>query len=349
MNPDNIASFTGPARSVGRFELGDFALENGQFIRDAKLTYVTHGRLNARRDNGVLLLPSLMGDNQRYEFLTGAGQAFDPAKHFIIAADTFGNGKASSPSNSADQPGPSFPRFSIRDMVHAQHRLVREHFRIERLLAVGGISMGGMQAYQWAVSYPRAMQGIVGAITLGRTTPWVSAIYEAMRKAIQADPDWDGGRYDSQPERGLRSAMNFFLVLTRHWGWYDLQFNNDNRAVVPWLKQQEDALLGRWDANDLIAQTVAEDLHDIGQTPGMGGDYFRALGSIQAKVLLMPSQTDLLHPPDDSHQAVSHIPDARLLEIASPMGHLGGGGALPTDTEFMNRHIARFLDELQAA
>jgi homoserine O-acetyltransferase/O-succinyltransferase len=350
MNNETISSPSGgPTARPERFSLGDFTLENGTCIRGASLTYITHGNLNAKRDNAILLLPSLMADRHRHDSLIGSGLAFDPARHFIIAADTFGNGQASSPSNSSDQPGADFPAFSIRDMVRAQHRLVTGHLAIEQLLAVGGISMGGMQAYQWAVSYPRAMKGIVAAITMGRTTAWVSAIYEAMRKAIHADPSWEGGRYASQPKAGLRSAMDFFLVLTRHWGWYDAQFGSDNRSVVGWLQEQEDVLLGRWDANNFIAQTVAEDLHDIGHTPGMEGDYLRALKSIEAKVLLMPSQTDLLHPPDDSRQAVRHIPKARFIEIPSAIGHLGGAGALQTDIDFMNHHIARFVEELQAA
>jgi homoserine O-acetyltransferase len=137
-----------------RFELGDFRLENGQVIEKGFLTYVTHGSLNEERNNAVLVLPALMGTHHRHDFMIGPGKALDPKKYFIIAADTLGNGRAISPSNSETQPGMKFPQFSIRDMVNAQHKLVTEGLELDRLLAVVGLSMGGMQTYQWGVSYP---------------------------------------------------------------------------------------------------------------------------------------------------------------------------------------------------
>lgn len=149
------------ADETERFDLGDFELESGEVIEDAFLTYVTHGELNDARDNAILVLPSLMADHTRHDFLIGEGLALDPDEYFIIAANTLGNGHAISPSNSESQPGMEFPQFSIRDMVNAQHELIEEEFELDELFSVVGLSMGGMQAYEWAASYPDMMESIV--------------------------------------------------------------------------------------------------------------------------------------------------------------------------------------------
>jgi len=138
-------------------ELGDLELESGEEIRDYLQSYVTHGELNRDKSNAVLACISLTGNHHRLDFLIGPGRALDPEKYFIIAADPISNGLSTSPSNSVSQPGMRFPRFTIRDMVAAQHRFLAERFAISRLHAVIGASMGGMQALQWAVSHPQFM------------------------------------------------------------------------------------------------------------------------------------------------------------------------------------------------
>lgn len=328
------------------YHLGDFKLESGEVIKNVFLTYVTHGKLNEKQNNAILVLPSLMATHHRHDFLIGPDNALDPEKYFIICADTIGNGRAISPSNSKDQPGMKFPQFSIRDMVNAQHELVTKGLGIKRLLAVLGLSMGGMQTYQWAVSYADAMDGIIPIITMAKTTGWVTAIWETHRQAIMADAVWNGGNYTAQPEKGFRAAISSLLVWVRHWDWADTEFGSNNKAAIIWLNKAVDPLLKIWDANNYIYQTHAEDLYNIGNMPGFDGDYRKALRSIKAKALLLPSSTDLLHPADDSREAVRYIRDARLFEIPSRIGHLGGGGVLIPDIELMNKTIGEFLNVL---
>ncbi|QQP91910.1 alpha/beta fold hydrolase [Skermanella sp. TT6] len=323
-----------------RFELGDFQLENGQVIESGFLTYVTHGTLNEQESNAVLVLPALMATHHRHDFLIGPGKALDPEKFFIIAADTLGNGRAISPSNSETQPGISFPQFSIRDMVAAQHRLVTEGLGLERLLAVVGLSMGGMQAYQWAVSHPDTMAAIVPIVSMGRTSPWVTAIWESQRQAIMADAAWAGGDYVEQPTQGLRAAAAALEIWTRHWDGVDRQFE-DNGSVIEWLDARTAETAKAWDANDFIYQTRAEDLHDI----AAGGDYAAAFRRIQARALLMPGTRDLLHPAADARFAAKHIPRSVLVEIESDQGHMASG-IVPEDVEFVNDAIRRFLNEV---
>lgn len=323
-----------------RFDLGDFRLESGQVIEKGFLTYVTHGTLNEQRNNAILVLPSLMGTHHRHDFLIGPGKALDPEKYFIIAADTLGNGRAISPSNSETQPGPKFPQFSIRDMVDAQHRLIAEGLELDRLLAVVGLSMGGMQAYQWAASFPDEVAAVIPIVSMARTSPWVTAIWESQRQAIMADAAWAGGNYTEQPEKGLRAAAASLETWVRHWDWMDKEFP-DNRKVVGWLNEQTAEAAKNWDANDFIYQTRAEDLHDIAK----GGDYAEALARIEARALLMPGSHDLLHPPADSRFAARHIPKSTLVEIDSVQGHMASGSS-QADIDFVNAAIARFLHEV---
>ncbi len=154
--------------------MGDFKLESGEAIRDFCISYVTHGTLNADKSNAVLMVTAIGGNHHRIDYLIGPGRALDPAKYFIIATDAIGNGLTTSPSNSKAQPRMQFPKFNLRDMVSSQQRLVAEKFAINKLVTVIGASMGGMQALQWAVSYPGMMSSIVPIIPARRpiTSPF---------------------------------------------------------------------------------------------------------------------------------------------------------------------------------
>src|SRR5438067_11858581 len=136
------------------FSLGDLKLESGEAIKDFSISYVTHGTLNASKSNAILMVTAIGGNHHRIDYLIGPGRAMDPSKYFIICTDAIGNGLTTSPSNSKMQPRMQFPRFNIRDMVNSQQRLVTEKFGINKMVTVIGASMGGMQALQWAVSYP---------------------------------------------------------------------------------------------------------------------------------------------------------------------------------------------------
>src|SRR6185295_5711423 len=144
------------------------ALEAGATIVDYRQSFVVHGALNAARSNAVLVCPALTATHHRLDFLIGAGKALDPAHWCVVVADPIGNGLSTSPSNSGAQPGMRFPRFALRDMVEAQRRLLVEHLGIERVHAVVGASMGGMQALQWAVSHPGVMARVVAMTPMGK-------------------------------------------------------------------------------------------------------------------------------------------------------------------------------------
>jgi homoserine O-acetyltransferase len=332
--------------------MGDFKLESGEVIRDFSISYVTHGTLNADKSNAILMVTAIGGNHHRIDYLIGPGKALDPSKYFIIATDAIGNGLTTSPSNSKSQGRMQFPRFNMRDMVSSQQRLVSEKLGIKKLVTVVGASMGGMQALQWAVSYPDMMQSVVPIIPLARTPAWTTGVLEMLRQSIMTDPKWNGGNYapGDPPEQGMRLWAGWLSgVIVRTPVFQEEQFPKGGDDEIKFLKGVQDGGWKRMDAVDWIYQSWAYDQHNVGNTPGFNGDLQRALGSIKAKTLILAGSTDLLNPEYESMAAAKAIPGARYVAINDkrPMGHLSGAGATAPENEVQNREIAAFLATLR--
>lgn len=330
--------------------MGELKLESGQAIRDFCISYVTHGTLNASKSNAILMVTAIGGNHHRIDYLIGPGRALDPAKYFIVATDAIGNGVTTSPSNSKSQPRMQFPRFNIRDMVASQHRLVTEKFGMQKLVAVIGASMGGMQALQWGVSHPDMMASLVPIIPLGRTPAWTTGVLEMLRQSIMADARWNGGNYDPKqpPEQGMRLWAGWLSgVIVRTPLYQEAAYPNSQDAIG-YLKGVQDAGWRRMDAADWIYQSWAYDAHNVGTTPGFNGDYHRALRSIKAKTLILAGTGDLLNPEYEAMDAAQYIADVRYVAINAqrPLGHLSGAGATAPENELQNREIASFLNLL---
>jgi homoserine O-acetyltransferase/O-succinyltransferase len=327
------------------YKIGDLALESGEVIKDFSISYVTHGTLNAKKSNAILMVTAISGNHHRLDFLIGPGKALDTDKYFIICTDAIGNGLTTSPSNSTAQPHMKFPKFLIRDMVTSQKKLM-EHLGIDHVVAVIGPSMGGMQTLQWGVSHPDFMDSLVAIVPLARTPAWTVTVLEATRKAIMLDPAWQNGDYTAPPEQGIRlwrDILNFLAArspeVSRD------QFPNQ-MDMLPFLQAQETALIKAFDANDWIYQTWAYDRHDVGTTPGMNGDMVKALRAIKAKTLIMTGTKDLLNPEWEPREAARYIRDVRVMTISpgTVTGHASAGGAFPADVDYLNREIAQFFD-----
>jgi homoserine O-acetyltransferase/O-succinyltransferase len=325
---------------------GDLKLESGEAIRDFSISYVTHGTLNAKKSNAILMVTAISGNHHRIDFMIGPGKALDPAKYFIICTDAISNGLSTSPSNSRTQPRMQFPKFTIRDMVESQYRLLKEKFGIDHVVAVIGPSMGGMQVLQWGVSHPDAMDALVAMVPLAKTPGWTVAVLEASRKAIMTDAAWNNGNYESPPEQGVRLWRDILsLLAARTPDMYSAQFKNGLDAL-PWMEAQETALMRAFDANDWIYQTWAYERHDVGATPGFNGHTAKALASIRAKTLILTGTKDLLNPEFEPIEMGKNIPNATMKTISpgSVTGHAAAGGGIPADVEFLNREVGAFLD-----
>src|ERR1700694_329118 len=325
---------------------GDLKLESGEAIKDFAISYVTHGTLNAKKSNAILMVTAISGNDHRLDFMIGPGAGAHPEKYFIICTDAIATGLSTSPSNSKAQPRMSFPKFTIRDMVESQYRLMKEKFGIDHVVAVIGPSMGGMQVLQWGVSHPDYMDALVAMVPLAKTPAWTVAVLEASRQAIMKDPAWKGGNYEAPPEKGVRLWRDILTLLSaRTPDMYSAQFKN-GMDVLPWMEAQETALMKAFDANDWIYQTWAYDRHDVGTTPGFNGDTAKALASIKAKTLILTGTKDLLNPEFEPTEMGKNIVGVKMMTISpgTVTGHASAGGAGTADVEFLNREAGAFLD-----
>jgi homoserine O-acetyltransferase len=326
-----------------RWAAGELGLESGEIIRDFELSYVTHGKLNEARDNAMLVTVSLTGNHHRLDWLIGPGRALDTKRYFIVCADPIGNGLTSSPSNSVAQPGMRFPRFCLRDMVHSQHRLLTEELHIDTLHCVVGASMGGMQALQWAVSHPDFMRCVVAMTPMARTAPWAVAVVETARRALMADPAWNGDAFTGYPERGWRAWSGVMSVLAGRTPDALAEVFENPLDVLPWMERlTADNLANSFDATDWLYQSWAYQDHDVGTTPGFRSTQ-EALASIRAQTLILTPPLDLFNPVQYALDAADGIAEVTQVEIPSRQGHQSASSLREDDVAFLNDEIGSFV------
>jgi homoserine O-acetyltransferase/O-succinyltransferase len=332
--------------SEGVFDLGNFVLQSGATLHNAKLAFKTHGRLNADKGNAIVYPTPYSAHHSDIEWPIGAGKALDPEKYFIIVPNMLGNGLSSSPSNTAaPYDRARFPNATIYDNVVAQHRLVTEGFGISRIALVVGWSMGAQQTFQWAASHPDMVERMAPFCGTARTTPHNLVFLEGIKAALTADAAWMDGEYDEQPNRGIRA----FARVYAGWG-FSQPFYKQALYRQLGFSSLEDFLVGFWerrflrrDANNLLAMLWTWQHNDVGATPGSGGSLERALGSIRARALVMAGETDLYFTPADIEYEASHIPGASFRVIPSIWGHQAGNGLNPVDSGIIDEALKRLL------
>ncbi len=323
--------------------LGDLSLESGEVIREFRLSYVVHGGpaniaagCLSGADNVVLALSAIASTHHRLDFLIGPDRALDPARLVVVAVDAIGNGLSTSPSTSRLQPGRAFPRFTIRDMVASQRALL-DHLGVSRLKAVIGASMGGMQALQWAVSHGDRIDRLVAMTPMARTTAWAAAINEASRRALCAEAGDDTG-----DDWGAWVPL-MQLLCARTPQQVDAEFAGA-AEVIEWIRQRSEWWREqRFSPVDWLYQSLAYDAHDLGTTPGFGGDTRKALQSVPMPVLVLAPPLDLYNPAEAARSAAQSMPRARFVEIPSAWGHQSASAADSSAAVFLNETIGRFL------
>jgi len=330
------------------FVIKNFRTESGVILPEARIVYGTYGHLNAAKDNAILLPSHYMAEMHGYEWLIGPGKALDPAKQFLITSELFGNGRSSSPSNTPEPfHGPRFPVMTIRDNIEAVHRLLTTELGVTHLQAVIGFSMGAQQAFQWAVSYPEFMDRIVATSGTAKTYGHGIVRNESQIDAIMTDPAFKGGDYTEQPKAGIEEFNIVWTAWLFSQEWWRQELWRSEEPAGTTLRQviakYRAHFIDGADANDLILQMRTWESNDVGATPGFHGDVEKALHSIKAQVLYMPSATDLYFPVTDAQYEAPFIPHCTLLPIPSLYGHPAGAGASPADEKFLNTHIAAFL------
>lgn len=329
------------------FELGDVELLNGGVLQQAQLAFQTYGELNAKKDNVVVMPTFYTGSHLRNEGYFGPGRSLDPARHFIVSINMFGNGISTSPSNAVEAcRGADFPTVTLWDNIACQHRLLTEELGVEKIALVTGWSMAGCQSYQWAAQYPDMVDAILPFCASAKTSPHNIVFLEGVKGALTADGDYMDGRYTKQPERGLRAfgrtyaGWAFSQTFYREGHYKELGYDHFSELLDDWGQEHVDD----WDANNLLAKLKTWQLGDVSANPLYKGDIEKALGAIKARAILMPCTQDLYFPPEDNAIEVQFMPNAELRPYDSPWGHcVASPGKVPAFEKFLDQAISELL------
>jgi homoserine O-acetyltransferase len=325
--------------TVETFSCGDVLLQRGGTLRNAKIVYKTFGTLSPRRDNVIVYPTSYSAHHSDIEWLCAVEHGLDPSRHFIVIPNMFTNGLSTSPSNydhSRDRAG-DFPQITTYDNVVQQRRLLNEVFGVERVKLVYGWSMGAQQAYHWAALFGASVERIVVNCGSAKTAPHNFVFLEGVRTAVQnARSAEDGLRAMGRIYAGWALSQTFY----REQMWRGLGF----ASLEDFLVRSWEANFLRRDARDLMAQLWTWQNSDISSNDLYRGDLAMALAGIKAKVLLMPSATDLYFQTADNRLELAHLKHARLAEIPSVWGHRAGNPRdNKEDRDFINAQVEALL------
>ncbi|NDH64194.1 MAG: alpha/beta fold hydrolase [Alphaproteobacteria bacterium] len=331
--------------SEGVFECGDLSLQRGGTLKDARIVYKTYGTLSPQRDNVIVYPTSYSAQHTDIEWLVNVEHCLDPSRYFIVIPNMFGNGLSSSPSNAATKAG--FPRITTFDNVTQQRRLLAELFGVARIKMVYGWSMGAQQAYHWAALFGADVERIVVNCGSARTAPHNFVFLEGVRTALHADPHWNGEYFTAKPEAGLRAMGRIYAGWAASQTFYrrELWRGQGFTSLEDFLVRNWEANYLRRDADDLLCQLWTWQNGDISANDLYRGDLPMALSGIKARVLLMPSATDLYFQTDDNRAELPHLKDAKLVEIPSVWGHRAGNPlANPEDAAFIDAQVEALLN-----
>jgi homoserine O-acetyltransferase len=310
--------------------LGNCSLISGEVIRDCRLGYRTFGQLNDTRANAILF-PSWFGgttdDLVKFGYI-GPGLFADSATYFIVAVDAFGNGVSSSPGNSESQRSAGFPELRIADMVNAEHRLLTEKLGISQLHGVIGVSMGGMQALEWAVRYPNFMKKVVTVVGTPRQTSYDLLLWNAQLDAIQnlADDDYENTIRVIAALDNLNAYTPLYVA------------NNTPAADYENFLQLSVDSIRRYGLENRIPQLQAMIHHDI--SAPFGGSMATAAAALSADLLIVVSQEDHMVNPIPSRE-LAGLADAEFHELTGACGHIAVGCEIERVTEV----VLKFLRE----
>ncbi|MDP6109730.1 MAG: homoserine O-acetyltransferase [Rhodospirillales bacterium] len=330
-------------------------LDCGINLGDINVAYQTYGELNADKTNAVLICHALTGDHfvadthpvtgkpGWWSELVGPGKTVDTDRFFVICSNILGGcmgttGPKDINPETGNPWGLDFPVITIADMVRVQARLI-DHLDIERLFAVLGGSMGGMQVLEWAAKFPDRVFAAVPIATAARHSSQNIAFHEVGRQAIMADPDWCAGDYhshDKRPHRGLavaRMAAHITYLsqpaLHRKFGrrlqerdaisyGFDADFQ-----VESYLRHQGITFVDRFDANSYLYTTRAMDYFDLaGDYDGVLANAFR---DTQTRFCVFSFSSDWLFPTGGNREIVHALnavaANVSFAEIESDAGH----------------------------
>ena len=325
-----LFAFVAVAQEQQFVNIGDLKLQNGGVIRSCRIGYRTFGKLAADKSNVIVFLTWASGTTEQLKPNIGPGKPIDSSTYFVVAIDALANGVSSSPSNSRLQPRMRFPKFTLRDTVESQHRLLTQVLKIDRVKAMVGISMGGMQVFQWLVTYPNFMEKAIPIVGTPRPAPYDVLLWQAQIEALMRDRDWRGGNYSVNPARMVDFAFGELLLTTPA----DYNRRKTREQVLADLAKAQNAK--RFDANDKIRQVQA--MLDLDVSREFGGSLERAARAVKAKVLVVVARYDHVVTPGPATEFATLL-GAKLLDLDGDCGHL----ATACESRRLNEAVAKFL------
>lgn len=297
-------------------KIGDLKLENGQVIQDCQIGYRTFGKLNSQKSN-VVIFPSWFGGTSAgtANLVGGPDKLLDSTKYHVICLDALGDGISSSPSNSPAQSSESFPEFSVRDMVNAQYILLTRKMGLQHIYAVIGGSMGGMQAFEWLVSYPKYMDKVIPYVGSTRLTSNDLLFIEAELSAIR------NGKACGMPEADIRETVARIQSMVVQTPSYRVRSTTPGE-FQEYLAGVDDGFAKFFRTDDWESQLYAMQSHDISKP--FGGDMKKAAAAAKAKVLIIVSRQDHIVNPQPA-TTFAGLMGAEMLILDNDCGHLAPG------------------------
>lgn len=292
------------------YNLGDFKLENGQVIKNCRLGYRTAGRLNASRSNAILVPTWFTGKSENKLFMAAPDQVADSTRFFTIVVDALGNGVSSSPSNSKAQPGAQFPQFSIRDMVRAEYELVTKHLGLSHLCAVAGISMGGMQAFEWLFTYPTMMDKVVSIVGTPDQSAHDRFLWGTQLAVLER------GKYSTDAMKTVGALHEMHLTSPEYY-YAKLPTEQEFRK---YLQAKEAEYVKNNNPYNWASQLRAMLGHDV----FWGRDRAQAIRDSKARALVIVALQDHMVNPLSALQLARDL-NAEVLELTGNCGHLANG------------------------
>lgn len=323
----------------GVHRTGAFDFEGGGHLPDLTIGFVTHGRLNARRDNALLLLPGTTNSRHSADGYIGPGNAFDTDRHFVIAFEAIGSGPSSKPS---DGLGADFPSYTIRDLVRAQYLAVTQFFGLEQVAAVAGASMGAFQALEWAIAYPQFMRSAVLMVPAARASQVFRSVVRLGQDILQLDARW------GQPMRDMRELASLRALMRMYFPWTVTDAYLE-RMPAELIEREIASAIERsaqWHPWDFLLRYQASASHDVALP--FGGDLARALGQVRAHTLIMPTTSERLLGAGSGAELHAHIAGSRLVCVPTDRGHLGWRAIEGAqESQLFAEEISRFLKETE--
>jgi len=341
------------------FTLPSYTTVGGSEIRDVRIGYETYGRLNAAGDNAIFVAHFYSGTSHvagkykdsdavsgYWDSLIGPGKALDTNKYFVVSADTLVNVNVKDPMVITTGPasinpatgkpyGMNFPVVAMRDSVRV-HKQLLDTLGVKQLVAAVGASGGSIQAMEWAANYPDFVKRVVHVIGPGfEISPYVIALLDVWSLPVRLDPKWRQGDYyaTGEPDEGVAAALKVVTVQTRHWDWAQVAYGyapaetdkapgaavNNRFKIESALEAAGRARARVADGNSIIYMSKANQLYRLSDSEVKG---------IKAKILFVPSSSDLVFPPQLSQAALERFKAlggrAELFTLQGPGGHLEG-------------------------